>query len=354
VKYVDFTRGDTLPDYFLDALNEYVSTGVFNLQIMLANPTTLMIPAGTINDQVGAAVEAQWRYIRATVYAAHPGGPPGWYDIWITAEENDFSGIPPNQDQTDYTFALIIKPLSYVWTGSDPPLQRKLGQCYWNGSAITLIDSPYARYAPDSVPIGGMMDWPWAADDIPDKYMLPYGQAISRALYPDLHSIAQSAGYPYGNGDGTTTFNLPDFRGRIAIGKDDMGGTAAGRITIAGSGMDGTIIGNAGGDEDTVLTISQIPSHSHPLADPGHIHPIADPGHAHTEEGVQQHPSASGGSPTTGGRGAHGQLQDTSFNYTGLQISSATTGVSITPTGGGQGHSNIPPAIIVNKLIRVG
>lgn len=353
-KFVDFVRGDTLPDYFLDALNEFISTGVFNLVLTLANPTTLKIDAGTVNGQVGAAVEGQWRYITTTAMAAHPGGPPGNYDIWITARQNDFSGTPPNQDQTDYSFGLVIKPQLYVWTVSDPPLQRNIGYVYWNGSAITSIISPYAQVAADSVPIGSIMDWPYGSGDIPDNYILPYGQALSRHDFQDLHSLAQSAGYPHGAGDGSTTFNAPDFRGRTAIGKDDMGGGAANRVTAGESGMTGTQLGAVGGTESVALSVGQIPSHSHVVTDPGHIHAVSDPGHKHSEEGVHTSHNQSGGSPTSGGVGAEAQGRQTGSASANVAISSATTGISIAPSGGGSspGHPNMQPSLVVNKIMR--
>jgi len=53
--------------------------------------------------------------------------------------------------------------------------------------------------------------------------------------------------FPYGNGDGSTTFGLPDARGRALIIRDDIGGTAAGRMPASGP-LDGTVLGRAGGD----------------------------------------------------------------------------------------------------------
>jgi microcystin-dependent protein len=76
--------------------------------------------------------------------------------------------------------------------------------------------------------------------------ILAYGQAISRTDYAGLFAAYSTT---FGTGNGTTTFNLPDLRGRVAAGKDDMGGSAAGRITVAGSGFDGAAVSAAGGLE---------------------------------------------------------------------------------------------------------
>ncbi len=65
--------------------------------------------------------------------------------------------------------------------------------------------------------------------------------------------------YPYGNGDGSTTFNVPDRRGRVIAGRDDMGGSVAGRLTAAGSGVTGYELAATGGgqNETASTTISQ-------------------------------------------------------------------------------------------------
>ena len=71
--------------------------------------------------------------------------------------------------------------------------------------------------------------------------------------------------FPHGAGDGSTTFTLPDGRGRIRAGADAMGGTAAGRLTVAGSGVYSAALGAVGGTESHTLTAAQsgIATHSH-------------------------------------------------------------------------------------------
>src|SRR5215831_12641940 len=114
-----------------------------------------------------------------------------------------------------------------------------------------------------AVPIGMSLEWDYAAASIPSWSLLQYGQAISRTTYAALNALASTASYPHGSGDGTTTFNIADKRGRVSAGKDDMGGTAANRITAAISGTNGTVLGAAVGAEGVTLATAQIPSHSH-------------------------------------------------------------------------------------------
>lgn len=105
------------------------------------------------------------------------------------------------------------------------------------------------------VPSGTGMDY-WGPDTaIPRGWVLSYGQSVPAQLYPRLAKL-------WGvNSDGTITF--PDKRGRISAGKDNMGGTAANRITTAGSGVDGSTLRAAGGAETVTLVTGNLPSHTH-------------------------------------------------------------------------------------------
>lgn len=98
------------------------------------------------------------------------------------------------------------------------------------------------------LPSGMVM--PYAGTAAPSSWLLCDGSAISRTTYSTLYAIV---GTTYGTGNGSTTFNLPDLRGRVVAGKDNMGGTAASRMTGTGTAsmgsMDGTVLGNTGGNE---------------------------------------------------------------------------------------------------------
>jgi microcystin-dependent protein len=78
---------------------------------------------------------------------------------------------------------------------------------------------------------------PYAGASAPAGYLLCFGQAISRTTFAALFAVCSTT---YGAGDGSTTFNVPDLRGYVAAGKDDMGGSAAGRLsggTTLGAGL---------------------------------------------------------------------------------------------------------------------
>lgn len=110
---------------------------------------------------------------------------------------------------------------------------------------------------PYNVPLSAGMDY-WGGTTAPNSsFAFPYGQAISRTTYATLFALM---GTTYGTGDGSTTFNLPDKRGRASLGLDNMGGTAASRVTTAGSGVDGTTAGSTGGAETKMLLRSDLPN----------------------------------------------------------------------------------------------
>ena len=91
----------------------------------------------------------------------------------------------------------------------------------------------------------------------PSGWLACGGQAISRVKYVDLFSVI---GTTYGVGDGTTTFNLPDIRGRVIAGPNSMGGNTENRLTGLTGGVSGSAIGNSGGLESCELTAAQVPN----------------------------------------------------------------------------------------------
>lgn len=65
---------------------------------------------------------------------------------------------------------------------------------------------------------------------------------------------------PYGIGDGSTTFNVPDLRGRVGAGNDSMGGTSADRLTGASQPLNGDWLGFAAGDETNTIDSGNLPA----------------------------------------------------------------------------------------------
>ena len=146
---------------------------------------------------------------------------------------------------------------------------------------------------------------PYAGSTAPTGYLLCYGQNVSRTTYAALFT---AIGTTYGSGDGSTTFTLPDLRGRVVAGQDDMGGTSANRLT---SPIDGDTLGAAGGAESVTLSENEMPSHKHTTTTP-HVHIYGANGVGKwSVENTVQGGSISVDSDYTGGGAAHNNLQPT-------------------------------------------
>lgn len=122
------------------------------------------------------------------------------------------------------------------------------------GNARTLARA--ASSAPGGLAPTGVV-LPFAGATAPTGWLLCFGQTVSRTTFAELFA---AIGTTYGAGDGSTTFALPDLRGRIPGGKDNMGGSAASRLTTGGSGVNGATLGAVGGAETHTLTNAQLPS----------------------------------------------------------------------------------------------
>ena len=151
-------------------------------------------------------------------------------------------------------------------------------------------------------------------------WLFCYGQAISRTTYAVLFEAIAT---DYGVGDGSTTFNVPDLRGRVVAGQDDMGGVSANRLTAAGSGLDGDVLGGSGGAETHTLTEAQLASHTHQQRTY-----VADTG---TGVSVPLRVDVAPGDTNAGG--ANG--------FTAA-------------AGSGAAHNNVQPTIILNYVIYAG
>jgi microcystin-dependent protein len=126
------------------------------------------------------------------------------------------------------------------------------------------------------------------------------------------------------------TIALPDARGRTLVGKDDMGGTTASRITNGGSGITGTTLGISGGAETHTLTSAQMPVHSHGVSDPSHAH------------------------STPGSTGGGGNVPYNAFNHdTWGGTAGAGTGISIQNAGSGNAHNNTQPSLVLNVICKL-
>ena len=113
---------------------------------------------------------------------------------------------------------------------------------------------------------------PYCGALAPSGWLLCDGAAVSRSTYAPLFAVL---GENFGAGDGATTFNLPDLRGRIPLGLDNLGGMAAGRSTDGWASQ----LGGAGGAESHLLDLNEVPGHTHA---PGTYGADANGAHSHS------------------------------------------------------------------------
>lgn len=200
--------------------------------------------------------------------------------------------------------------MAYI-TPTNAALGDKIGIDEWNQYVVENVKALKTQV--DAIlPVGIMI--PISHGSYPTGWLVCAGQAVSRTTYAALFAVINTA---YGTGDGSTTFNLPDLRGRMAMGLDNMGGVSANRVTAAAA--DGVGLAFAGGAENHTLSVAEMPSHSHPYQ---------------TGNGTPESRQV----PTPGPNA-------------GVGIDSSGTNF-IKATGGGGAHNNMPPYLSVVYIIK--
>lgn len=173
---------------------------------------------------------------------------------------------------------------------------------------------------------GTMLPYAFSTPPANGGWLLCDGQALLAAgPHANLRARLISEGLPYGQ-DGSGNPRIPDLRGRVPAGKDNMGGTAAGRLTNSGvgsPGINGTLLGAAGGVDRHTLTEAQMPQHMHgPSAGMSHFMTL-----------VSGNPAKDMG------------------NTTGADYDWTTT-TQTGYTGSSQAHPIVQPTLVANYIIK--
>lgn len=179
-----------------------------------------------------------------------------------------------------------------------------------------------AKLAPGiAVPVGSVVTWWGNSANVPLGWKLCDGSVVN---------------------DSSSSLNgltSPDLRNRFVRG-------AVGDLRTTSV---------AGGADTVSLSVAQLPPHSHGVTDPGHAHSITDPGHSHRA----YHDTPNTGTVaiiTNGGEAVNRNNTDdfgTAPATTGITINSATTGISIQNTGGGQPVTILPSYVGLVYIMRV-
>jgi microcystin-dependent protein len=189
------------------------------------------------------------------------------------------------------------------------------------GQVLSTSDGSGTLAWANAVPTGAMMMWTIAA--APSGWLLCDGSAVSRTTYAALFALISTT---YGTGDGSTTFNVPDLRGRFPLGSDNMGQGSANRVTATQADN----LGQGSGAETVTLDGTQIPNHTHTLR-------------AYTGA------NANSKTPLNNVLGSY--TSNPSI-YSAVSPDTNMNSSAITSTGGGLSHSNMPPYMTINFIIK--
>lgn len=200
-----------------------------------------------------------------------------------------------------------VAPSTGTGTAIGLPPGQKVAVSY-DGANVDFVGLPLVGSYLD-LPVTGVPTWMQVCTQAP--YLVCDGTVYSISVFPALGNML---GASFG-GNGINTFAVPDARGRVRA----ILNQATGRLTAAGSGVNGDVLGGAGGNE-----FMQAHAHANVLNDPGHVHSYG---------GITP------GGPNVGSGSGFGLSTNVTAN--------AATGMSITNAAAGAGTSqNVQPTYI--------
>lgn len=176
------------------------------------------------------------------------------------------------------------------------------------------LDATAIDWILTSTPIASTLDYSGLEAKVPNGWFLCNGQELDETDFATLFD-AISTTYNTG-GEGAGNFRVPDVRGRVIAGTDDMGGGSANRITVP---FNGDTLGASGGAEEHTLVLGESPAHTH-----------TSPLRART----------------------NGERSSSAHSYNDNEGS--TVNLETTSVGSDNPHNNVQPTIIMNKIIYAG
>ena len=248
------------------------------------------------NDPITGTVSVTFR-----LYDAVEGGTQLWSE--------DHSSIESNNGLISVLLGSVTTFDNSVFLGSSIFLETEVSGYGILSPRQQMTSVPYAIKSGNSEPIGSIIAY--GGSEAPYNWLLCNGQEVSRADYADLFSVI---GTTFGEGDWSSTFNLPDLRGRMPLGLDNMGGTSANVVTAGAADT----LGTTDGEEFHQLTVEETPAHAHGLK--------------------RENPEGSG----------------SGFPYVASDTGDPTYFEEgwIGSTGGDEPHNNMPPYLSLNYIIK--
>jgi microcystin-dependent protein len=243
----------------------------------------------------------------------------------------------PSSPTTNQTYTYNNK----VWVYS--------GTAWVGGTVISALPAGsmqmYAGTATQTVSAGVV------TTTAPSGWLLANGNAISRTTYSSLFS---AIGTTYGTGDGSTTFNLPDLRGRLPMGAGTgVGLNASGTGVTSGTAMTARALGAWFGEETHLLTTAELASHSHANTVSGGTTSGMSANTTHAHKLQNRASSGAGGTYNIYDRVGN-NTTDLYTDYSSTEHTHTfTPSISNASAGSGSRHDTIPPCVVVNYLIKI-
>lgn len=231
--------------------------------------------------------------------------------------------------------------------------------CQMFGRRLIIIGRGSGEASP--VPAGSIVAF--ASETAPAGWLACNGQALSRTTYAALFAVI---GTTYGAGDGSTTFNVPNLRGRVPVGLD------TGQAEF-------NVMAESGGAKTHTLTTAEMPSHTHTQNSHNHTqnsHSHTQDQHRHSVGGAEEMFLTADGNVAVNGTARTQTAAGSTWNYVyavdsdNVTISESTysnyttatnqattaTNQAATATnqntGGGGAHNNLQPYVVVNYIIK--
>jgi len=262
------------------------TTGGYAITIGISGGSVISIPNGTT---------AQVYTDGTNTYSAQTGSSGDFTingNLTVTGNETEVGTLSASTLSVSNAATFAVGPTAPTATTGTNTTQ--LATTAFVNTSIAAIPTPSVS--------GSIVMWPTAS--APTGYLLCDGTAVSRSTYSTLFTLF---GTTFGTGDGSTTFNLPNYTNRMPYG---------------------TTIGSTGGSADAVVV-----SHTHTITDPGHVH-----GGIYTRVGSQ----------SQYGSNIYSLMDGNTSN-----TNSAFTGITGTNSAGVSGtNANLPPYLGINFIIK--
>lgn len=212
----------------------------------------------TIPSEVTESTVSGWGFTKNTGTYSKPSGGIPKTDLASAVQTSLGKADTALQSYTETDPVFMGSPAANILTSDITHWNNKQDELV-SGTNIKTINNQSIlgngdlSVGSEKLPIGSIKLY--AGTTAPDGYLFCNGQEVSRTTYDELFAVI---GTTYGAGDGSTTFNLPNLKGRVAVGLD-------------GDDTDFDSLGATGGEKEHTLTVDEIPSHHHTLSPTGRL-----------------------------------------------------------------------------------